>query len=175
MYAVVGCNRCDALWVVDGRPKTTSCPRCGKRHQTKKLKRFYEAETSTEAKDARSRLLAQRGGYEDQAAELDGFETLGHEADRVGVSDEEYLEGSGIDSDAVAAAGARADEAGKSTSRSKRQVVLDAFEELDRPTEAEVKAYAAQAGVGAEYVEKALSKLSRAGELSESGGRYRRL
>jgi hypothetical protein len=175
MYAVVGCNRCDALWVVEGTPETTSCPRCGKRHRFRKLRRFYEAETSTEAKDARSKLIARRGGHGETLAELGGFETLGREADRVGVSDEEYLEGSGVDSETVARAGERADEAGRSTGRSKRQVVLDALCELDRPTEEEIEEYAAEAGVDGEYVERALTKLSRAGEVSENGGRYRRL
>jgi hypothetical protein len=174
MYAVVGCNRCDALWVLEKGPETTSCPRCGKRHRVRKLKRFHEAPTASAAKDARSRLLADRGGHGEVAADLDGFETLGRAADRDVVGDEEYLERSGVDSEAVRAAGERT-EAGGSRSRGKRQVVLDAFEALDRPTEAELKAYAAEAGVEAGYVERAVEKLSRAGELSETDGRYRRL
>ena len=62
MYAVVGCNECDALWVVEGRPESTSCPRCEKRHRFGKLKKFYESEHADEAREARSRLFATRSG-----------------------------------------------------------------------------------------------------------------
>lgn len=172
MYAVVGCNRCESLWVVEGTPETTSCPSCEKRHRFRKLKKFHEAATSEGAKDARSRLLAARGGQDPD--ELGSFSTLGREADRAGVSDEEYLEASGVDTDAVSAAGERAGR-GQGGSRSRREVVLEALRELDRPTEAEVTDYATDAGVPAEYVERALTKLSRSGAVSESGGRYRLL
>ena len=74
----------------------------------------------------------------------------------------------------MAAAGERA-ERGQNRSRSRREIVLDALREQDRPTAEEVEAYATDAGVPADYVEKALGKLSQAGEVSESGGRYRLL
>lgn len=172
MYAVVGCNHCDALWVVEGDPETTACPTCEKRHRFRKLKKFHEAETSEAARDARSRLLAARSGRD--VSELGSFSELGHEAARAGVSDEEYLEASGVDTDEVTAAGQRASR-GQGHSRSRREVVMDALRDLDRPTEAEVRSYAAESGVPADYVEKALTKLTRAGEVSESGGRYRLL
>jgi predicted Rossmann fold nucleotide-binding protein DprA/Smf involved in DNA uptake len=174
MYAVVGCNECDALWVVEGRPESTSCPRCEKRHRFERLKKFHEAEHADEAREARSRLFASRSGNHEAAEDLPDFETLGRDAERAGVDEDEYLEASGIDTAEVAAAGERA-ERGQNRSRSRRDVVLDALREQDRPTVAEVKAYAREAGVPADYVEKALTKLSQAGEVSESGGRYRLL
>ena len=174
MYAVVGCTRCGALWVVEGRPDSTGCPRCETRHRFEKLKRFAEADSADAAREARSRLLAKRGGHEDQHESLEAFSTLGEDADRSGVSDEEFLSASGIDHEAVAAAGERA-ESGQGRSRSRRQVVLDALSELDRPTEPAVVEYATDAGVPASYVETALERLCRAGEVTESGGRYRRL
>jgi predicted Rossmann fold nucleotide-binding protein DprA/Smf involved in DNA uptake len=174
MYAVVGCSNCDALWVVDGRPDSTSCPRCEKRHRFGKLKKFHETPDATEAREARSRLFATRSGHADSLEDLDDFETLGREAERAGVDEDEYLEASGVDTSEVAAAGERA-ERGQNRSRSRREVVLDALREQDRPTAAEVREYATDAGVPAEYVDRALQKLSRAGEVSESGGRYRLL
>lgn len=174
MYAVVGCNECDALWVVEGRPESTSCPRCEKRHRFGKLKKFYESEHADEAREARSRLFATRSGNHEAVEDFPDFETLGRDAERAGVDEDEYLEASGVDTAEVAAAGERA-ERGQNRSRSRREIVLDALREQDRPTAEEVEAYATDAGVPADYVEKALGKLSQAGEVSESGGRYRLL
>ena len=174
MYAVVGCNRCGALWVVEGRPERTGCPRCEKRHRFEKLKRFAETESANAAREARSRLVAKRAGHEDQLDSLEDFAALGETADRAGVSDEEFLRASGVDIDAVTEAGERAG-TGQGGSRSRRRVVLDALEELDRPTEAAVVEYATDAGVPEEYVEGALERLCRSGEVTESDGRYRRL
>lgn len=170
MYAVVGCNRCSALWVVEGTPETTSCPRCRKRHRFRKLKKFAEAETSAAAKEARSRILQEQGGVN---AELDDFSSLDRVADEAGMAADEYLEASGVDVDEVEAAGDRTDSGGGSTSR--REVVRAALRELDSPTEDEVVAYAADRDVPEDYTRTALSKLVRAGEVSESRGRYRPL
>ena len=174
MYAVVGCTRCDALWVVEGRPESTSCPRCGRRYRFGKLKKFHETADATEAREARSRLFAARSDHADSLEDLDDFETLGRAAEDAGVDEDAYLEASGLDTAEVAAAGERAGR-GQNRSRSRREVVLDALREQDRPTADEVREYATDAGVPAEYVDSALTKLSQAGEVSESGGRYRLL
>jgi len=174
MHAVVGCNRCGALWVVEGRPESTGCPRCEKRHRFEKLRTLAEAESADAAREARSRLLAERSGHAEQLDSLEDFSTLGEAAEDAGVSDEEFLRGAGVDHDAVSAAGERA-ESGQGRSRSRREVVLDGIEELDRPTESAVIEYAADAGVPASYVEAALERLRRRGEVTESDGRYRRL
>jgi hypothetical protein len=173
MYAVVGCSDCEALWVVEGRPETTSCPRCGTRHRHKKLKKFATCDTAGAAKDARSRLVAKRGGHD--AADLDGFERLGEAAMDAGMSDDEFLAASGLDADAVAAAGERA-EGGGSGSLSREDAVRAALRDLETPTAAEVEAYAAEHGVPADYVERCLSKLARAGEVTRTAdGGYRSL
>lgn len=168
MYSVVGCKECHALWVVEGRPETTKCPRCEKRHRFAKLKAFAETDTSDAAARVRSSMLAKRaddGEFVDPSdIDLDG----------VGISDEEFLTASGLDTDEVAAAGERA-EGGGGGSRSRKQVVRDALEELDEPTTEAVIDYATDAGVPASYVERALDKLKRAGEVTESGGVYRPL
>jgi hypothetical protein len=167
MYSVVGCKECHALWVVEGRPETTNCPRCEKRHRFEKLKAFAETDTSDAAARVRSSMLAKRA---DDGEFLDPADI---DLDGVGMDDEEFLTASGLDADAVAAAGERAESG--STSRSRKQIVRDALEDLEEPTADDVAAYAAEEGVPESYVERALEKLKRAGEVTESGGVYRAL
>jgi hypothetical protein len=175
MYAVVGCSNCEALWVVEGRPDTTSCPRCQRRHQHKKLKKFVTCETAEAAKDARSRLLAKRGGFAEAAADLDSFERLGETAMASGMDDEEFLAASGLDTDEVQAAGERA-ESGREQSLSREQAVRTALRELDAPSEEMVREFAADHDVPGDYVARFLSKLERAGEVTRTpDGGYRLL
>lgn len=168
MYSVVGCGECHALWVVDGRPETTQCPRCRKRHRFGKLKRFAETETSDEAARARSAMLAERAddGEFVPAEEID--------VDAVGMDDETFLAASGIDADAVSDAAERA-EGGTTDSRSRRQVVLDAIAEVEEPTADAIRSYAVDAGVPESYVERALQKLKESGTITERDGEYRLL
>jgi len=173
MYAVVGCSNCQALWVVEGRPETTGCPRCRTRHSFAELKKFAKTDDRDAARDVRSRLLAKRQGHGEAAADLDSFAEMGGYLDQAGTPDEEYLSGSGLDPDEVAAAGTRATQTRRS--RSRREVVLDALDELDSPDSAAVIEYAGDHGVPADYVRSALERLVRAGDVSETGGTYRRL
>ena len=167
MYAVVGCSKCRALWVVEDRPETTQCPRCRTTHRFERLKAFAETDSADAAARARSELLAERadeGEFVDPAAV---------DTDAVGMTDEAFLTASGLDTDEVATAGERAD--GEQGSRSRRQVVLDALADLEAPTGDDLRAYAAEHGVEAEYVDRALSKLERSGEVTRTDGVYRRL
>ncbi|ODR81692.1 replication protein H [Haladaptatus sp. W1] len=173
MYSVVGCNGCSNLWIVDGRPETTRCPRCGKRRTFKKLKKFVETDDEDHAREMRASMLANRQGHGEAFAELDSFAEMDSQADSSGMDDEEFLDRSGVDTEAVSAAANR--DSNQSVSKSKKQVVLDALATLDRPTEAEVVGYADERGVSSDYVERALDKLARRGEVSESRGRYRRV
>lgn len=172
MYAVVGCKECTALWIVEGRPETTECPRCHRRHQFTRLKSFVETDDENEARDARAAMLAERSGGEDARDALDSFAAMERRAAEAGPSDEEYLAGSGIDPDEVASAGESSGDGGGS---SRRETVLEGLKRLDAPTEADVVAYAADRGVPETYTKKALTKLQRAGRASESDGRYRLL
>ncbi|WP_254535469.1 DUF5817 domain-containing protein [Halomarina litorea] len=174
MYTVVGCRDCGALKLVEGRPETTRCPRCGRRSQFKKLRAFYRSEDVDAAREARARLLAQRGGNEAAYNEVGSFADIDEAADEAGMDDEEYLERAGLDADEVAAAGERAGR-GRGSSGSRKDRVLDALRALDRPTEAEVVEHAEENGVPADYVRTALEKLRHRGEVSETGGRYRLL
>jgi DNA-directed RNA polymerase subunit RPC12/RpoP len=174
MYAVVGCSDCSALWVVEGRPETTQCPRCGSRKQYARLKQFVTTEDADHAKQVRAALLAERQDQADAFAELDDFATMETYLDEAGVDDADYLEASGIDPEASTAAGERA-ATGEGGSRSRKQVVRGALADLDEPTTDDVVAYANEHGVDPDYVERALQKLVRAGEVSESRGTYRLL
>lgn len=176
MYAVVGCDRCSALWVVEGRPETTQCPRCRKRHRYESRKKFVETGDADHARGARAAMLADRGTPDDASLDLD-FADMERDARDAGMSDEAYLDAAGVDADAVADAGANTGErsSGSGSSRSRRAVVLDALDDLDRPTEADVVEYAAADNVPADYVRKALGKLVERGEVTETDGRYRRL
>lgn len=173
MYAVVGCRECSALWIVEGRPETTECRRCGKRHRFKRLKKFVKTEDENEAREARSRMLAERSGHGEAFANVGSFSDLEADIESSGMDDDEYLRQSGLDADEIAAAGERATSSGGSQSR--REVVTEALREQDTPTEHEVVVYAEARGVPADYVRTALRKLRDSGEVVERDGGYRLL
>lgn len=172
MYAVVGCGDCDALWVIEGRPETTRCPRCGKRHPAEGRKRFVETDDEDHAREVRASMLAARSGDGDAFAELDSFAELGERAGEGVVDEEAFLAAHGVDPDAVSAAGERAG-GGDAGSRSRREIVLAAVREQDAPDEAAVVAYAVEYGVDAGAARRTLAKLRHAGELTRDGGGYR--
>ncbi|ELZ11892.1 hypothetical protein C478_12000 [Natrinema thermotolerans DSM 11552] len=174
MYAVVGCSECSNLWIIEGRSETTQCPRCGARKAYEKRKKFVETDDAAHARDVRASMLANRQGEGEAFAELDSFDALEDEVADGVVDDEEYLAESGLDVDAVDAAGER-DPRGPTRSGSKREIVESALEALEEPTEGEIIDYAAERGVKPEYVRDALEKLTRRGVVSESRGRYRLL
>jgi len=164
------------LWLLsDPRDsKTAQCPRCGKTHQTKKLKQLFESDDRSAAQQARSALLAKKQGQSEAFADVDHVADLETQATDPAVDDREYLEAAGLDADTVAAAGDQS--AGGSQSRD--EIIREAVEAAgsdDQPTESEVVDYASQRGVPSEKASELLLKLCRRGEASESGGRYRLL
>lgn len=173
MYAVVGCSECRALWVVEGRPETTQCPRCGARRQFSKRKTFARTENAAEAKQARSALLARRQDRSEAFADLDRFADLEEQAVEVGLDDETFLEASGVDSEEVSAAGERAERGSGGGGPDRLEVVRSALAELDEPTADDVVAYADNLDVEESFVREALERLVRHGEASESRGVYR--
>lgn len=171
MYAVVGCSSCSALWILEGRQETARCPQCGKTHQYDALKKFVEAEDADHAREVRASMLASREGHADAFAAVDSFAALESRTEEPVVDDEEYLERSGLDAEEIAAAG-EPDDGG---SRSRTRIVLDAVEVTDEPTRENVIDRASAHDVSASTAEQLLEKLVRSGELTESGGTYRRL
>ncbi|ELY47659.1 DUF5817 domain-containing protein [Natronorubrum sulfidifaciens] len=174
MYAVVGCSECSNLWIIEGRSETTQCPRCGSRRAFEKRKKFVETEDAGHARDVRASMLASRQGEGEAFAKLDSYDALEDEVADGVIDDAEYLEASGLDVDAVTAAGDR-DPRGPTRSGSKKEIVEAALEDLERPTADEVVDYASERGVSAGDVETVLEKLTRRGVVSESRGRYRLL
>lgn len=176
MYAVVGCNRCGNLWLLsnpDGA-ETAQCSRCGKRHQIGKLRRFHETDDREAARQARAALLAQKGDAGEAFDQVDSVAEMEDRIDSVGVSDEEFLAGSGIDPDAVAEAAESATE-GPSGSREREETVRDGLRETDEPTVEAVIAYAVEHGVPEDAARDLLDRLRRRGDVIESGGTLRLL
>ncbi|MFA9516303.1 DUF5817 domain-containing protein [Halopenitus sp. H-Gu1] len=178
MYAVVGCNRCGTMWLLSDPEtnETARCPRCERTHRTKRLKHFFESADRSAAREARSALLAKKRGDSEAFAEVEHVSELENRIDESGVDDREYLEGFGLDADAIEAAGERSsrDRSGASGG-SRMDVVREAIDALEEPTEAAIVSYAAADGVPAESARDLLEKLRRRGEVSESQGTYRRL
>lgn len=175
MYAVVGCNECANMWLVTDpeTSETARCSRCGKTHRTAKLKRFFESDDRAAAREARAALLAKKRGDSAAFAAVDHASELEAAVEDAGIDDREYLEASGVDADAVDEAAARAE--GGGDSRSRVEVVRDAVETVDDPTETAVAERAAAGGVPADAAREILTRLARRGEVTESNGRYRTL
>jgi hypothetical protein len=177
VYAVVGCTDCSALWVLaDPRDQeTATCPTCGGRHRTEKLRRLFESEGREAARTARARLLA------DRADELDAFEdvptgrALEEASADAGVDESEYLSRRGVDPEAVAAAGERAEKGRETGSGDRASVVREAVTTLDTPTADAVVAYATERDVPADAARDLLERLCRRGEATVSDGEYRLL
>ena len=174
MYAVVGCSECSHLWLLEGRSETTQCPRCGSRRAYEKRKKFVETEDADHARDVRASMLANRQGEGQAFAKLDSSAALETRGDGGVIDETAYLEASGHTAKKIDAAGER-DPRSPTRRGSKKDVVNRALEELEDPTEDEIVQYAGNRGVSAEYVRKALEKLSRHGEVSEQRGQYRAL
>jgi DNA-directed RNA polymerase subunit RPC12/RpoP len=173
MYAVVGCSECSALWVLEGDPETSECPRCGSRRPREKRRVFHRCEDADEAREARGRLLAERQGEAEAFESVASFEDLEGAIDAAGPDDETYLAGSGLDPAAVEAAGERATAGRKGQSR--EETVRAALRELDAPDAAAVAAYCRDHGLDRGDAEAILEKLRRAGEVTRRDGGYRLL
>jgi len=177
MYAVVGCNACSNLWLVrDLRSsETAKCSRCGKTHQTAKLKRLFESDDRDAAREARSALLAKKRGDSEAFAAVDHVSELEHAVEDAGIDDRTYLEGAGLDADAIDEAAARSIKSGGGSSQSREEIVREAVAVTDDPTRENIVAYATARGVPADTAQTLLTALTQRGELTESGGRYRLL
>lgn len=173
MYAVVGCSECAALWVVDGDPETSECPRCGSRRPRDGRREFYRSEHADEAREARSRLLAERADAAAAFDAVDHFADLEAAVDDAGPDDETYLAASGLDPERIAGAGERASAGGNSQSR--EETVRAAVRSIDEPDAEDVAGYCEERGVSADAAREILEKLVRAGDASRAGGGYRLL
>ena len=178
MYAVVGCNECGNLWLLsdpDGQESAT-CSRCGKRHRVGKLKRLYTDEDREAARQARAALLANKRDESESFSEVAHVADLERQLEDAGVDDREYLAESGLDVAEIESAGENASVgSGQSSDRSREEIVRDAVDFVEEPTESEIVAYATERGVPEDAARTLLERLVRSGDASESRGRYRLL
>lgn len=174
MYAVVGCSNCQMLWLLSNpeTADTAQCPRCGKTHQTDRLKRLYESADRDAAREARAALLADKHDASEAFASVDHVSELEERVAEAGIDDAEYLDGVGVDADTVAVAG---DTDAGETSQSHAEILRAAVRELTKPTEGEIIEYATDRGVPESKASDLLSKLCREGSVTENRGRYRLL
>ncbi|NHX36975.1 MULTISPECIES: DUF5817 domain-containing protein [Halolamina] len=169
MYAVVGCTECGTYWLLTDPQESDSatCPKCGRRHRTKKLKRFYETDDREAAREARAALLAKKHGDSAAFDEVAHVSELEAEVEDSGMSEEAYLEQSGLDPDQVQEAG----DVSTESSRSRDEKVRDAVRQGG--TEEEIVSRAVDDGVPRGAAEKLLEQLRRQGEVIQSGGELR--
>lgn len=169
MYAVVGCTDCGSYWLLTDPDQSDSatCPTCGRRHQTSKLRTFFESDDREAAREARAALLAKKQGDSEAFADVDHVSELEAQVEESGLSEAEYLEQSGVDADAVQAAADT--ESGRSRSRDEK--VRDAVREGE--TEADILSRAVEDGVPQDAATELLEKLRRQGEVIQSGGELR--
>ena len=169
MYAVVGCTECGTYWLLTDPRESDSatCPKCGRRHQTQKLNRFYETDDREAAREARAALLAKKHGDSAAFDDVAHVSELEERVEESGMSERDYLEQSGIDADEVQDAGDTSQE----PSRSRDEKVRDAVREGG--TEVEIIERAVEDGVPRDAAEKLLEKLRRQGEVIQSGGELR--
>jgi len=169
MYSVVGCPDCAALSIVEGRPETTECPRCGRRSTFADLRALYRSDDVEAAREVRGRIAAERSDADVEVPTVDRAAL-----EDAGIDDDSYLEGRGVDPAAARAAGERADD-GAGGGASRREIVLTALRELEEPDRTAVLERAASEGVPREWTERALEKLRESGAVAESDGTYRLL
>jgi DNA-directed RNA polymerase subunit RPC12/RpoP len=173
MYAVVGCSECGALWVIEGDPETSECPRCGSRRPREQRRDFVRTDDADEAREARSRLLADRQGESASFDEVAHFAELEAGLDEAGPDDETYLEGSGLDPEQIEQAGESVESS--PNSRSREETVRAALRSMDDPDAAAITRYCEDRGVGPDATRELLEKLVRSGEVTRSDGDYRLL
>ncbi len=173
MYAVVGCGECSALWIVEGRPETSQCPRCGTTRAYEKRRQFVTTDDEDHAREVRSSMLATRQDLGEEFAELDSFAEMADYVDDAGMDEEAYLREAGVDTAAVAAAGKRSERGAGASGGSRKDIIEEALRTLDAPDEEAVVSYAGERGVPAEYARKALRKLERSGAVTRRDGGYR--
>ena len=174
MYAVVGCGECSTLWILEGRPETTSCPTCGKRRKFADRRRFVETDDVAHARRVRAAMLAARQDDTDTFEAVPTDDEL-ESAVADGVIDETaYLEASGLDVEEIESVGERA--GGATTgSGSRRSIVEEAIDAVEEPTEDAIVAYATERGVPRSAARSILEKLRRSGEVTRRDGTYRSL
>ncbi len=169
MYEVVGCPDCRSLWIREGEAETAECPRCRRTHEVANLRALAETETARAARDARTRLLAERAGHE--PGEVADFSSLDPAAEADVVSDAAYLRAHDIDPEL----GGDEPEPASSDDCSPRDVVLEAVDTDRKTSRAEILDRVEPADVDATEAEAILGRLADTGYVIKDGESYRRV
>jgi len=161
-YDLVGCSRCDALWILADMAdqQTATCPRCRTRHPTDRLRSLSTADEKATVEAARTARLAARAGVD--PAELGAIDP------------DAVFEPVVDDATQLAAAGIELpDAAPASTTGDRRSTLLGIIDELEVPTRDAVVSAAAAAGLDASAAAALLERLHREGAITRRGGEYR--
>lgn len=165
MYSVVGCSECESVKIVEGKPETTVCNRCGKTLQFNRLKVFFESDNLEAAKEARSLLLAKRNDLDVfYQGMMENLVERGEFQDEVmrRFGEDELLEQEGVDKEEVEEASEKVEE--HKGSDPKKRIVMDAIEFLDEPRDEDIIEFAQERGVDPEFTEEAVDKLCMEGK-----------
>lgn len=167
MYAVVSCSDCRHLWIIEERPETTTCPRCGTQRGRSKRRTFARSQRVAEVRDLRSSLLADRS----EATDLDQpvFSTIESEVADGVISDDRELTAAGLDPKAVADRVAPETNAGASNT----EVIERAVQTVEPATEHQILDYAVDRGLDSGTAKRLLQKLVRTGGVVQDGQEYR--
>lgn len=153
MYSVVGCGDCGSIWIVEGTPDTTTCPRCRTRHRFESLRTLARTEEQAAARRARSAILAERADDVDGPPDFDELDRI-VEQDRRASSESTASEGSGS---------------------SREAIVRRAIRTIDDPDDAAIVSFAGEHGVPEAEARRLLRGLKRSGDVTAVDGQYRLL
>jgi hypothetical protein len=154
MYSVVGCPDCESVWIVESEPATTTCPRCATRHRFDGLRKLARADDKLAAREARSMIMADRMDEGDNA-DPDSFAEM--------------------DRDIEARRSPPTSPSPSGSPTSDESVIKSAIRTLDPATESGIVSFAGDHDVPEKAARDILERLVRAGEATESAGRYRLL
>lgn len=143
-YTVVSCANCEEVWIVEGNPERSKCPRCEKTRKFKLLKKYKSYDNIRKARLVRAKVKAAIAGDEE-----DFDKAL--EEDMVLAENEDIFSGSRFAS---------------SSAQSFESVVREAVEKFDSIEE--ISEYSEEHGYDSDRVEKYISKKKLNGEIIEN-------
>jgi NMD protein affecting ribosome stability and mRNA decay len=164
LRTVVVCPDCRATFIVQDIPQSTTCRRCRKRHQFKKLKQYFQTENKGAARKVRTAVQAHVDDLSDEFERAQEAGVLEDIVDEI-IDEDEYLSEMGADTEDVSAAEERALR-NQNRQKSKKDIVFDAVREQDSPTRDDVRAYAKQFGMDGDDALAMLDKWREAGRIS---------
>lgn len=162
-YTLVGCSRCDEVWVVRGVPETTSCRDCGKQYKLDKLRKFGTFDELDRAREGRKKALE---ALEATAGQQDSLIKSGFE-DSVNTFD--------VDVDEFEEERKR-NQSKTEKSMNEREAIQFAVDEAEPPTLENIVSVAEEKkDVDSEKVEKVLRRMQERGLVIVVGGEYKRV